>query len=76
MRDAEKAASRLHLEESAALEARQIATFIEQVEKAPAALEGWDSQIWSLLLEKGTVNRDGTITFEFKNGIEIRVEAP
>ena len=55
--------------------ARQIAAFIDQLEKAPASLEEWDSQVWSLLLEKGTVNRDGSITFEFKNGKEIKVEA-
>ena len=55
--------------------ARQIAAFIDQLEKAPASLEEWDSQVWSLLLEKGTVNRDGSITFEFRNGKEINVEA-
>ena len=55
--------------------ARQIAAFIDQLEKAPASLEEWDSQVWSLLLEKGTVNRDGSITFEFRNGKEIKVEA-
>lgn len=55
--------------------ARQIAAFIDQLEKAPASLDEWDSQVWSLLLEKGTVNRDGSITFEFRNGKEIKVEA-
>ena len=55
--------------------ARQIAAFIDQLEKAPASLEEWDCQVWSLLLEKGTVNRDGNITFEFRNGKEIKVEA-
>lgn len=55
--------------------ARQIAAFIDQLEKAPASLEEWDCQVWSLLLEKGTVNRDGSITFEFRNGKEIKVEA-
>lgn len=49
--------------------------FIDQMEKAPASLEEWDSQVWSLLLEKGTVNRDGSIAFKFRNGKEINVEA-
>ena len=54
---------------------RNFLIFIDQLEKAPASLEEWDSQVWSLLLEKGTVNRDGSITFEFRNGKEIKVEA-
>ena len=41
----------------------------------PASLEEWDSQVWPLLLEKGTVNRDGSVAFEFRNGKEIKVEA-
>ena len=28
-----------------------------------------------MLLEKGTVNRDGSVAFEFRNGKEIKVEA-
>lgn len=55
--------------------ARQLASFINHLEKARASLEEWDSQVWSLLLEKGTVNRDGSIAFEFRNGKEIKVEA-
>ena len=55
--------------------ARQIATFVDQLKNAPFSLEEWDSQVWSLLLEKGTVHRDGSITFEFRNGKEIKVEA-
>ena len=55
--------------------ARQLASFIDHLEKAPASLEEWDSQVWSLLLEKGTVNRDGSVAFEFRNGKEIKVEA-
>ena len=30
--------------------ARQLASFIDHLEKAPASLEEWDSQVWSLLL--------------------------
>ena len=55
--------------------ARQIATFVDQLKNAPVSLGEWDSQVWSLLLEKGTVYRDGSITFEFRNGKEIKVEA-
>ena len=55
--------------------AQQMTAFIDQMEKAPASLEEWDSQVWSLLLEKGTVNRDGSIAFKFRNGKEIKVEA-
>ena len=34
--------------------------------KATASLEEWDSQVWSLLPEKGTVKRDGSILAESK----------
>ena len=55
--------------------AGKIAAFIDQLGKAPASLEEWESHVWSLLPEKGTVNRDGSITSEFRNGKKIKVEA-
>ena len=53
----------------------QMSAFIDQLEKAPTSLAEWDNQVWSLLLEKGKVNRDGSVTFRFRNGKEITVEA-
>lgn len=55
--------------------ARQITAFIGRLNIAPASLVEWDTHVWSLLLEKGTVNRDGSILFEFRNGKEVKVEA-
>ncbi|NMA60041.1 MAG: hypothetical protein GX959_05565, partial [Clostridiales bacterium] len=28
--------------------------------------------VWSYLIEKATVNRDGSVSFLFRNGVEMR----
>ena len=47
---------------------QQITRFIDQLSSAPLVLDEWDNQIWSLMAEKGTVNRDRSILFEFRSG--------
>jgi hypothetical protein len=39
--------------------------------KAPSHLSDWNELIWRLLVEKGTVNRNKTVTFKFKDGTEM-----
>ncbi|MDD3882591.1 MAG: recombinase family protein [Eubacteriales bacterium] len=55
--------------------AQQIIRFIDQLRSAPLVLTEWDNQVWSLMVEKGTVSRDRSILFEFRNGKAIKVEA-
>ena len=55
--------------------AQQITRFIDQLGSAPLVLTEWDNQVWSLMVEKGTVSRDRSILFEFRNGKAIKVEA-
>ena len=55
--------------------AQEIVRFIDQLSSAPLVLDEWDNQIWSLMVEKGTVNRNRSILFEFRNGKVIKVEA-
>jgi len=38
-------------------------------------LDKWDDTIWTVMVEKGIVHRDGHITFVFYNGTEIEVGA-
>ena len=38
--------------------------------KAPIA--DFTPQLWNALLEKATVNADGSMVFTFRNGIEIK----
>lgn len=54
-------------------QALKIAAFIAKIETAERVISTWDSDIWNVLVESGVVHRDGTITFRFKNGREVRV---
>lgn len=54
---------------------KAILVFNNTLKKQPLVLEEWDDTIWSVMVEKGIVHRDGSITFVFYNGIEIKVEA-
>lgn len=50
--------------------------FIEAVRKQPLILQRWDERVWNTLLESGTVCRNGSIRFLFRNGAQIEVPAP
>jgi len=54
--------------------AKYLQSFINELEKQPLVLETWDEDVWSYLIDKATVNSDGTITFQFRNGKEITVD--
>jgi len=53
--------------------ALQIDAFIASLKKTSDTLLEWDDDIWNVLVESGTVYRDGSITFKFKNGTELTV---
>ena len=48
-------------------------TFISYLEDAPLELPEWSDKLWLVVCEKGTIHKDGTIAFEFKEGSVIRV---
>lgn len=54
---------------------RELRIFIGSIEKQPLVLETWDEGLWLTLLETATVHADNTITFRFKDGIDIEVGA-
>ena len=41
--------------------------FLTNFKQAPSHLSDWNELVWRLLVEKATVHRDKTITFQFKN---------
>ena len=47
--------------------------FIRALKKSPLVLETWDDTIWTVMVEKGIVGRNGRIRFVFYNGTEIEV---
>ena len=48
--------------------------FIAELDSKPNLLEEFDNDIWSYLIEKAIVNQDGSITFIFNNGKEIKLQ--
>ena len=38
------------------------------LKRSPLILEEWDDTIWTVMVEKAIVHRDGSITFHFYNG--------
>lgn len=53
--------------------ATQMRASLEAMKKADDFLEKWSDEMWILLVESATVNRDNTITFTFINGQEVKV---
>lgn len=54
--------------------AKYLQAFVHELESRPLVLDEWDDDVWSYLIDKATVNRDGTMTFLFRNGKEITVD--
>lgn len=54
---------------------QEITRFIRTLKKQAEVLDTWDDTIWTLMVEKAIVHRDGSITFTFYNGTEIKVGA-
>ena len=47
--------------------------FIENIKNQPLVVEEWDESLWTLMIEKAVVSKDGSIKFVFYNGGEIKV---
>lgn len=45
--------------------------YLSEIKKADNYLPEWSDDLWVLMVESGTVNRDKTITFKFNCGAEI-----
>ena len=48
--------------------------FIDNILKSKEILIEWDSIVWNILVLSATVHKDGSITFKFNNGTEIRIK--
>lgn len=51
--------------------AKYLEAFIKELDDRPLVLAEFDEDIWCYLIDKATVNKDGSITFLFRNGKEI-----
>lgn len=52
-----------------------MALFIRTLKKQPEVLDAWNDTIWTVMVEKVLVHKDGGLTFGFYNGSEIRIGA-
>lgn len=50
-----------------------MALFIRTLKKQPDRMENWDDTIWTVMVEKAIVHKDGSMTFIFYNGAKINV---
>ena len=47
--------------------------FYPRAKKNQQVLEAWDDTVWTVMVEKGFVQRNGRVRFVFCNGAEIEV---
>lgn len=62
----------LEIEKKSA-QAKYLQAFINDLNNRPNILDAYDEEIWSYLINRAIVNRDGSITFQFRNGEEIKI---
>ena len=53
---------------------KAMALYIRTLKKQPTVLSEWNDTIWTVMVEKAIVHRNGEITFVFYNGTKVRVE--
>ena len=54
---------------------KSMALYIRTLKKQPEVLQEWNDTIWTVVVVKAIVHRNGEITFVFYNGTEISVGA-
>ena len=54
--------------------AREIELFIDLIENSPLVLAEWDDELWIAMVDKSIIHTDGSITFKFRSGTEVRIE--
>lgn len=50
---------------------KELKAFIKTLKQQPLVVDEWNERLWITLLDTATVNRDGSIMFHFKSGVEI-----
>ena len=52
-----------------------MALYIRTLKKQPEVLQEWNDTIWTVVVVKAIVHRNGEITFVFYNGTEMSIGA-
>ena len=50
---------------------KAIGLFIRSLKKQPEVMDTWNDTIWTVMVERAVVHKDGSITFVFYNGAEV-----
>lgn len=53
---------------------KAMALYIRTLKKQPTVLSEWNDTLWTVMVEKAIVHKNGEITFVFYNGTKVRVE--
>ena len=65
---------RLHgIRELKSQQDKQMALFIRTLKRQPNQMDSWNDTIWTVMVEKAIVHKDGSITFMFYNGRSVAV---
>lgn len=65
---------RLHgIQELKSQQDKQMALFIRTLKRQPNQMDSWNDTIWTVMVEKAIVHKDGSITFMFYNGRSVTV---
>ncbi len=54
---------------------KKMVLYIRTLKKQPEVMHDWNDTIWTVMIEKAIVHRNGEVTFVFANGTEIKVGA-
>ena len=49
----------------------KLLSYIDSMSRKPLIVNKWDSKLWVSMIDRCVVHRDKTVTFVFRDGIEI-----
>ena len=52
---------------------KAMALYIRPLKKQPTVLSEWNDTLWTVMVEKAIVHKNGEITFVFYNGTKVRM---
>ena len=58
--------------DSREIKSKSMNLFITDIKEALIMINEFDLTLWNIMLDEAIVNKDGSITFKFKNGMEYK----
>lgn len=54
------------------IKSKSMNLFITDIKEAPIMINEFDLTLWNIMIDEAIVNKDGSITFKFKNGMKYK----